>query len=456
MIFTTLQASISIADPSAMVEGNVGIRSIDFDVSLSQASASNVLVFYHTSNGTAEAGTDYVEGTGVLSIPSGDTNGVIAVDIKSDTVNEWPYETFYMDITNTHHSLIQDDLALGTITDDDTSTRRWLNKMKITFSGYTPPDPPYGILTNFPALVVFNTNMPDFVYDEFASPAGSDLRFKDSTEKLMLDFEIEEWNSNGNSYVWVRVPEISGPDSHVWAYWGNSDVTNLPSSTIYGATWNPGYRGVWHLDHIDGSADLRDSSTNLIHGTDVNNSADIEGKISHAQSFEGSYDQLIELPDVPGPLTFTLTAWVKSPDSSVRRGIFGWNSRAFAIENNGTLLYGEDDGGWKTHASTDTVDDNTFRHVAITTDGVTVRLFIDGLQNGGTGLVDLNPPTSNMRIGNTGLSSDDFEGIIDEVRFSDVVRSPDWIWACCMNTASNSTFNTYEMAAEPGLMILVR
>jgi hypothetical protein len=456
LMFTTLQATVSIRDPSPVPEGSVGLRSVDFDVSLSHASASNMLVYYTVSNGTAEAGMDYVESAGVLSIPSGDTNGLITVDIKGDRVNEWPYETFYLVVTNVRHCAIQDNSAVGIITDDDISTGKWKNKMKITFSGYTPPDPPDDRLTNFPALVVFSTNMPDFAYDQFSSQTGSDLRFKDSRESQMLDFEIEEWDTNGSSYVWVRVPEISGPDSHVWAFWGNADVTDLPSSTSYGTTWNPGYRGVWHLDHIDGSADLRDSSTNLIHGTDVNNSADIEGKISHAQNFVRSYDQLIELPDVAGPLAFTLTAWIKSPDSTVRRGIFGWNSRAFAIENDGKLLYGEDDGGWKTHVSTDTVDDNTFRHVAITTDGVTARLFIDGLQNGGTGLVDLNPPTSNMRIGNTGLSSDDFEGVIDEVRFSDVVRSPDWIWACCMNTASNSTFNTYEMAAEPGLMLIVR
>ena len=397
-MFTTLQATVSIADPSPVTEGSVGLRSIDFDVSLSHASASNVLVYYSVSNGTAEAGMDYVENAGVLSIPSGDTNGLITVDIKGDRVNEWPYETFYLVITNVRHCAIQDNSAVGIITDDDISTSKWRNKIKIIFSGYTPPDPPDDTLTNFPTLVVFSTNMPDFAYDQFSSHTGSDLRFTDSRESEMLDFEIEEWDTNGSSYVWVRVPEISGPDSHIWAFWGNADVTNLPSSTSYGTTWNPGYRGVWHLDHIDGTEDLLDSTTNLNHGTDVNNTTDVEAEISHGQNFVRSYDQYIDIPDIPGPTALTLTAWIKSPDSSQRRGIFGWSTKAFAIENDGTLLYGEEDSGWTTHTSTDAVDDDTFRHVAITTDGVSVRLFINGLQNGGVLARTAEPARQNWHV----------------------------------------------------------
>ena len=46
-------------------------------------------------------------------------------------------------------------------------------KMKITFSGYNKPE----TLTNFPALVIFNTNLANFAYGQFASANGYDLRF---------------------------------------------------------------------------------------------------------------------------------------------------------------------------------------------------------------------------------------------------------------------------------------
>ena len=43
---------------------------------------------------------------------------------------------------------------------------------------------------------------------------------------VSLDYEIEAWNSNGTSYVWVRVPELVDSNTCIWATWGDGDESN--------------------------------------------------------------------------------------------------------------------------------------------------------------------------------------------------------------------------------------
>jgi len=82
--------------------------------------------------------------------------------------------------------------------------------MKITLQGYTPGTPE--TLTNFPVLIAFSANADGsgFDYGTFQSAQGNDLRFWSGAPLTgtELKYEIEEWNTSGTSYVWVRVPAL--------------------------------------------------------------------------------------------------------------------------------------------------------------------------------------------------------------------------------------------------------
>lgn len=80
----------------------------------------------------------------------------------------------------------------------------WSTKMPITFN-YRDFEP----LTNFPVLIVLGPSRPGFSYSQFSSAQGADLRFADSAGNE-LPYEIEQWNTSGNSYVWVRLPKLLG------------------------------------------------------------------------------------------------------------------------------------------------------------------------------------------------------------------------------------------------------
>ena len=109
------------------------------------------------------------------------------------------------------------------------------------------------MLTNFPALVVLSTNLSGFSYSQFASTNGYDLRFSTSDNSQELNYEVEKWNTNGSSYVWVQVPQLQS-GTYIWATWDNSAVCHYQcSGSLHtnGAMWpTASYAGVWHMDQI--------------------------------------------------------------------------------------------------------------------------------------------------------------------------------------------------------------
>ncbi len=221
--FVTPTATVSIADAS-VTEGDGGATNMAFTVTLSAASASNVTVRYASADDSATAGSDYTAVDSTLLFTPGETSKGFTVTVQGDT-DEEGQETFHVNLSQATNCTPGDAQAVGTIVDDDVDIRDWLYKLKITFSGYDGAE----TLTNFPALVELSPSITSFAYAQFESPYAHDLRFVDSTGTMLLSYEIEEWNPSGSSYVWVRVPEISGTDSHVWAYWGSTGALTAVS-----------------------------------------------------------------------------------------------------------------------------------------------------------------------------------------------------------------------------------
>ncbi len=73
---------------------------------------------------------------------------------------------------------------------------------RLTFSGYEGAE----TLTDFPALIKIPDGLTGFDYKE-ATVDGSDLAFF-GTDGKPLACEIDTWDPEGASYVWVRVPNL--------------------------------------------------------------------------------------------------------------------------------------------------------------------------------------------------------------------------------------------------------
>ena len=109
--------TLSVSD-ARVTEGNTGSRSATFTVTLSAASTLPVTVGYATSNGTANAPSDYVAASGNLTFAPGETNKSVTILVKGDRLGE-PNETFFINLSAANNATVLDGQGVGTIVDDE-------------------------------------------------------------------------------------------------------------------------------------------------------------------------------------------------------------------------------------------------------------------------------------------------------------------------------------------------
>lgn len=126
------------------------------------------------------------------------------------------------------------------------------DRVTITLSGYTGTE----TLENFPVLVrVSEEKIKGFLYSR-AGRRGSDIRFADKDGNI-LPSEIDTWNEDGESLIWVKVPSVvangvDDPTSFTMC-WGREEGESEPASARPTEVWSD-YLGVWHHPTADGAA----------------------------------------------------------------------------------------------------------------------------------------------------------------------------------------------------------
>ncbi|HWT02319.1 MAG TPA: Calx-beta domain-containing protein [Pyrinomonadaceae bacterium] len=116
---------------AAVTEGNAGTTNATFTVSLSGATSREVRVNYQTANGSAVAGSDYQTTQGQLVFSPGQTSKSVLVPVIGNTLSE-PSETFLVNLSAPVNAVIADAQGVGTITDNDVSTRIRVNNVTVT------------------------------------------------------------------------------------------------------------------------------------------------------------------------------------------------------------------------------------------------------------------------------------------------------------------------------------
>ena len=98
--------------------------------------------------------------------------------------------------------------------------------------------------TNLPVLLRLSTAIDGFSYADFVN-FGRDLEISDENGNN-LPYEIDTWNTNGESLVWVKMPIFENGKTMTVTY-GRSTSDGTAQST---AVWS-GYSGVWHLNILN-------------------------------------------------------------------------------------------------------------------------------------------------------------------------------------------------------------
>ena len=107
--------ALSVADAA----GDEDVGALEFAVTLSVVSGTEVSFSYETADDTATAGSDYAAASGTLVFAPGEVSQTIRVAILDDALHEADEETFELSLSELRNATAADDSATGTIRDND-------------------------------------------------------------------------------------------------------------------------------------------------------------------------------------------------------------------------------------------------------------------------------------------------------------------------------------------------
>lgn len=245
--------------------------------------------------------------------------------------------------------------------------------------------------------------------------------------------------------MWVRVPSLQAGATFTMYYGGMPTSAPAPPTE----TWSADYLGVWHLD--GGGADATG------HGLDgtPENVTTVPGYVGLAYDFDLTTEGRVMIPSTSASANAFLTGATVS--AIVLTRTLGDNGRGRILDRSGNTSFA---GGWGFgvtntvvdafafghdydmnfaywRAPADSVVFGTWQHAAATANVTdqTVALYVDGsslavnINNPGMVLPEIVETHATTIGGRPNGTARDFDGIIDEVRLSSVVRSPAWMEA---------------------------
>ena len=334
-------------------------------------------------------------------------------------------------------------VSAGTGSSETVNPSAFAYSSSILVGGYTGSS----ALANFPLMIKLAENSP--VGFSYADCEQTVLRFADA-EGNILPHEIDTWNPNGTSVIWVRVPELSGTSTELTMYYGGSGdgVT-----TVAGEVWSAsGYNAVWHFSgngndsvnglepsKVTGSPDFTD--TNLGVGTAfyANGSSTIgfANDDKWATLGEGS--------------CLTVSLWTKYDITSwnyarmiscmdVWSEAQGWEVTIQNAKDQITVGSSGSSQYQYTATGLGPCSANAYLTVVYRADKV-AELYVNGVLTYSKSLNQVVKPTKTLWLASCKGSLNFWNGKLDEIRIHRAEESTDWIKAC-YDTMTSASFVT--------------
>jgi hypothetical protein len=341
------------------------------------------------------------------------------------------------------------------------------------------------VLTAFPILV-------NLTYDSDMQADYSDLRFYNTScgvdASSKLAYEIENYTAS-NALIWVGVPSIAvGNVTKISVYYKNNTAHNGEQNAT--GVWDGNYLMVQHLEEINTGTRI-DSTKYGANGTPTNydNNEKATGIVDGADDLDGAStgDYIQTTANVTSANNITFEVWFNSDNTSSYRHIMwqgasggnGWGAEGeMHISlgyNNGTAYYNVLSFYLGTQIPSSTVtsvidirtpftDTTNFHYASFEVGGLATspmgNAYLDGLSLGSDAGTTTNVSRSDwntlLRIGHPGTGTGrDFDGIIDEVRVSNISRSANWINMTYSMMATNNgrlAFGGEENKPEGGVV----
>ncbi len=341
----------------------------------------------------------------------------------------------------------QNQQANQTLVDmDDYSQWNYTRKIKLnTYSTGADVATPQ---QSFPVLIRLSNTSFDFSQ---AQDSGQDIRFS-KADGSHLVYQVDTWDkANKTAAIWVRVDTVLGNNStqYINMYWGNSTVASKSNGAAVFDTSN-GFVGVWHLNGT-GTQKRADATANNDSASCVGATYNPIGIICGYDSVNAGINQYDSVPSGVNLAnqSFTISAWSKFVEAvpSYSRYIIGQGT---GTADNGLHFGFRQTSGKYTFAFySDDLDQasayngGTGWHYFAGTFSTSTKLqslFADGALDNSRTATGNYVGTGPFFIGHSPATGDRFDGDMDEIVVSNVVRSADWIKLCYQNQKANQTF----------------
>ncbi len=338
----------------------------------------------------------------------------------------------------------------------------WTNRIKITIKAGKVT----GDLTDFP--VYLNLALLPSEFFTKVKTTGADIRITKADGKTELAREVASIDSTtkvGELYFKADLLKAT-TDNEFYIYFGNTTATEPGGETV----WTNGYAGVWHLNNdpsITGPQIL-DSTSNKNHGTSagaMTNTDSVPGKICKSLDFDGVNDFIDFGAGSSLNITnnLTVTIWVNGASTN-QKDILGKRVAANTATswgaNTDTNVVAPGGHDWYVSgaaASSSTTSkiyrgglvwDNTWRQTGFTFSSGVFKIYNNGIDITESSLIQkpwnptvtsLYSTTASLKLGSiTTNLSPVFKA--DELRISNVARTPIWLLAEYSNQNDNAGF----------------
>ena len=320
----------------------------------------------------------------------------------------------------------------------------YARRIPAVLSGYAGTD----TLTNFPVLVKLAAGTPaGFDYADCAED-GADIRFA-SPDGTVLPHEIDTWNTNGESLVWVKIPAISGTATAFSMYYAASDPAALPPVDPHDVWTAAGHRAVWHF-----AADATESAQGLVASTATGTpSYENDGAVGKCWQSAGEawlqYANDVSWSALGAGSTLTISAWAKFDSTSysynrILSTMSTWEQPAgyeLTIQNNkNQITVGSSGKSQYQKVVSPGPSDEMVYLTAVYNADTYADLYVNGVLKEHMQLNQVVQPTEAMTVACVAGGGKVWNGKLDELRLHAAAESADWVKACYDTMATPASF----------------
>ena len=296
-----------------------------------------------------------------------------------------------------------------------------------------------------------------FRYSQLSSNGG-DLRFVSKAGEE-LKYEIANWDTAGESQVWVRVPSLAS-DENVTMYWGNTNA-GLPAYANNGSVWD-GYFGVYHLEGTTGSAVDSSPLSNNLPGVNapVLEASGLSGTAYSSTSAANNGFISSALSGNIKAKNGTYSLWINHSPNVANKHFFGmeYNNDASnylyvvggtASANKARVWVAGGSTGFAGISTPTTTLSGGWQMLTLVINNGYAQVYVDGTADGSSAWYHPGlDAVSGLAIGR-GTADAGPDATFDEATFSTAPRTADWLLASYNNQKPSSTYLNFGSLLGP-------